>query len=172
MFGPVWDFGMAFIRDCTDKFIYEDNTSTQTWIGEIAKFPHFQQVVRKHWRRYVSQNFKEMTESFIDSFINQIQQAAIYDALRWPDYGNAELIYDRDLFKSYFNGKYNWLDEQWSVPEGDVNFDGVVTAADVTEIYNYLLNGDETYKSTCDVNGDGIITVADVTVLYDILLGN
>lgn len=172
MFGPVWDFGNAFCRGCTDKFIYDDPMSTQTWIGEIAKFPHFQQVVKKHWRRYVSLNFKERTDNFIDSFINQIHQAAIYDALRWPDYGNAELILDRDLFKSYLNSKYNWLNEHWSVPEGDVNLDGVVTAADVTEIYNYLLNGDETYKSTCDVNGDGEITAADVTALYDILLEN
>ncbi|MBR5118964.1 MAG: CotH kinase family protein [Muribaculaceae bacterium] len=172
MFGPVWDFGMAYIRGCTDKFIYEDTTSTQTWIGEIAKFPHFQQMVKKHWRRYVSQNYKEKTESFIDNFIDQIHQAAIYDALRWPDYGNAEIIYDRDLFKSYFNSKYNWLDERWSVPEGDVNCDGTVTAYDVTAIYNYLLNGDDTFLITSDVNNDGDITAADITALYGILLGN
>lgn len=170
MFGPVWDFGMAFIRGCTDKFIYEDTTSTQTWIGEIAKFPHFQQMVKKHWRRYVSQNYKEKTESFIDNFIDQIHQAAIYDALRWPDYGNAEIIYDRDLFKSYFNSKYNWLDEQWSLPEGDVNCDGYITSADVTTIYNYLLLGDETYKSTSDVDGDGEVTSHDITTIYEIIL--
>ena len=170
MFGPVWDFGMAFIRGCTDKFIYEDTTSTQTWIGEIAKFPHFQQMVKKHWRRYVSQNYKEKTESFIDNFIDQIHQAAIYDALRWPDYGNAEIIYDRDLFKSYFNSKYNWLDEQWSLPEGDVNCDGYITSADVTTIYNYLLLGDETYKSTSDVDGDGVVTSHDITTIYEIIL--
>lgn len=172
MFGPVWDFGNAYCRVITDKFIYDNPMSTQTWIGEIAKFPHFQQVVKKHWRRYVSQHYKELTESFIDSFIDQIHQAAIYDALRWPDYGNAEIIYDRDLFKSYFNDKYNWLDEQWSVPAADVNCDGTVSAVDVTIIYNYLLNGDETYKSSCDVNGDGIISSVDITEIYNILLGN
>ena len=171
MFGPVWDFGMAFIRGCTDKFIYEDTTSTQTWIGEIAKFPHFQQMVKKHWRRYVSQNYKEKTESFIDNFIDQIHQAAIYDALRWPDYGNAEIIYDRDLFKSYFNSKYNWLDEQWRLETGDVNGDGLVTAADVTALYNFMLNGDTTNLVHGDVNGDGNITSGDVTFIYDILLG-
>ena len=55
---------------------------------------------------------------------------------------------------------------------GDVNRDGYVTSADVTCIYNYLLNGDETFLDTCDVNGDGYITSADVTVIYNILLGN
>jgi hypothetical protein len=165
----VWDFGNAFCRGITDKFIYEEPMTTQTWIGEIAKFPHFQQIVKKHWRRYVSLHYKEMTDSFIDSFINKIYQAAIFDALRWPDYGNAELYYDRDLFKSYFQSKYNWLNEQWSVPEGDVNCDGVVTAYDVTCIYNYLLNGDDFYQITCDVDGNGEITAHDITTLYDIL---
>ena len=56
--------------------------------------------------------------------------------------------------------------------KGDVNGDGNVTAADITQLYNYLLNGDMTYYNTADVNGDGNITAADVTFIYDILLGN
>ena len=58
------------------------------------------------------------------------------------------------------------------VVPGDVNGDGNVTAADVTCIYNYLLNGDESFIDTCDANGDGNITSADVTFIYNILLGN
>ena len=54
---------------------------------------------------------------------------------------------------------------------GDVNCDGVVTSADITALYNYLLNGDETFVATSDVNGDGSITSTDVTVIYNILLG-
>ena len=55
---------------------------------------------------------------------------------------------------------------------GDVNCDGEVTAADITALYNYLLNGDVTYIATSDVNGDGEITSVDITVIYNILLGN
>jgi hypothetical protein len=55
---------------------------------------------------------------------------------------------------------------------GDVNCDGSVTSADVTALYNYLLNGDQTYIATSDVNGDGDITSADITSVYNILLGN
>jgi uncharacterized repeat protein (TIGR02543 family) len=55
---------------------------------------------------------------------------------------------------------------------GDVNGDGSVTSADVTCVYNYLLNGDDTFIDTCDVNGDGYITSADITVIYNILLGS
>ena len=49
---------------------------------------------------------------------------------------------------------------------GDVNGDGHVTAADVTALYDYMLNNDMTYYSTADVNGDGNITAADVTFIY------
>ena len=71
--------------------------------------------------------------------------------------------------KKYQNG--NWVEITTSIP-GDVNGDGEVTAADVTEIYNHLLNGTNTYADAYDVNGDGNITAADVTDIYNILLGN
>ena len=52
----------------------------------------------------------------------------------------------------------------------DVNCDGAITSADVTALYNFMLNNDQTYVATADVNGDGAITSADVTVIYDVLL--
>ena len=55
---------------------------------------------------------------------------------------------------------------------GDVNGDGVVTASDVTAIYDLLLGNNNTYAATADVNGDHVVTAADVTLIYDILLGN
>ncbi len=54
---------------------------------------------------------------------------------------------------------------------GDVNGDGVVTAADVTALYSWLLNNDSSYIVNGDQNGDGVITSADVTAVYNILLG-
>ncbi|MBR5118185.1 MAG: leucine-rich repeat protein [Muribaculaceae bacterium] len=54
----------------------------------------------------------------------------------------------------------------------DVNGDGSITAADVTALYDYFLNGDNTYIDNSDVNGDGNITSADITTIYNILLGN
>ena len=55
---------------------------------------------------------------------------------------------------------------------GDVNSDGSVNAADVTALYNYILNGDTTYLSTSDVNNDGAVNAGDVTAVYNIILGN
>ena len=54
---------------------------------------------------------------------------------------------------------------------GDVNGDGLVTAADVTAIYDWLLNNDNTNLINGDVNGDGNITAGDITEVYNILLG-
>ena len=55
---------------------------------------------------------------------------------------------------------------------GDVNGDGNVTAADVTALYDLLLNNDYTNIVNPDVNGDGNITSGDITAVYNILLGN
>ena len=53
--------------------------------------------------------------------------------------------------------------------QGDVNGDGVVSGADVTALYNVLLDGAEP-AGDADVNGDGVVSGADVTALYNILL--
>ncbi|MBR5117268.1 MAG: SUMF1/EgtB/PvdO family nonheme iron enzyme [Muribaculaceae bacterium] len=53
----------------------------------------------------------------------------------------------------------------------DVNGDGAVTAADITAVYDKLLNGDNTFPETAyDVNRDGAVTAADITDIYDVLL--
>lgn len=175
MFGPVWDFGNAYHRT-PNRFIYDRPAFTQTWIGEIAKFPHFQEIVLKHWNRFVLFHYDEI-DGFIDDFIDQIQQAAMSDAARWPQYGNSDIINDRETFKSFFHNKYQWLASQWGEPEkvlGDVNLDGAVTAADITALYDILLgtiSPDDQLIALADVNNDGTLTAADITLLYDILLG-
>ena len=54
---------------------------------------------------------------------------------------------------------------------GDVNGDGEVTAADVTALYDFLLNNDTSHIVNGDQTGDGEITAGDVTAVYNILLG-
>jgi hypothetical protein len=55
---------------------------------------------------------------------------------------------------------------------GDVNGDGTVTAADVTALYDYLLNNDSSNIVNGDQDGDGHITAGDITTVYSIMLGN
>lgn len=68
-------------------------------------------------------------------------------------------------------GSNGWVDIPVSIP-GDVNGDGYLSSADVTALYNYLLNGDSSELVNGDQDGDGIITSADITIVYNILLGN
>ena len=58
------------------------------------------------------------------------------------------------------------------IAKTDVNWDEAVNAADVTALYNYILNGDNTFLETSDVNGDGSINAADVTAVYNIILSS
>ena len=54
---------------------------------------------------------------------------------------------------------------------GDVNHDGSVTIADVTDLIDALLSGGENICEICaDVDGDGQLSIADVTTLIDNLL--
>ena len=55
---------------------------------------------------------------------------------------------------------------------GDVNYDEECTAYDVTVLYNFLLNNDNSSIVNGDINDDGLITAADITMIYNILLGN
>lgn len=54
---------------------------------------------------------------------------------------------------------------------GDVNGDGVVTAADITALYDVLLNNNYSHVVNGDQTGDGNITAADVTAVYTVMLG-
>jgi hypothetical protein len=53
---------------------------------------------------------------------------------------------------------------------GDVDGDGMVSIADVTELIDLLLNGATSTSPAADVDGDGTVSIADVTELIDYLL--
>ena len=54
---------------------------------------------------------------------------------------------------------------------GDVNDDGVCNAADVTALYNWILNGDDSQLDNGDQNDDNVINAGDVTAVYNVILG-
>lgn len=53
----------------------------------------------------------------------------------------------------------------------DVNHDNYVNCADVSAIYDYLLDGNEEFVAAYDVDGDNHITAVDITAIYNYLLG-
>ena len=96
----------------------------------------------------------------------------------WPNQYIAQNFNDEvSHLKSWIHDRLAWMDQQLgfdpnAVVYGDVNCDGEVTAADITCLYNYLLEGDQTFIDTSDVDGDGEITTVDITIIYNIMLGN
>ena len=77
-------------------------------------------------------------------------------------YENGELVYQGCLYDEAQELKHK---------KEDVDGDGYVTVADVTALYDYLLNNDDTYINSLDVNGDGEVTSSDITAIYNQLLG-
>ncbi|MBR5119191.1 MAG: chitobiase/beta-hexosaminidase C-terminal domain-containing protein [Muribaculaceae bacterium] len=118
---------------------------------------------------------KEYTLANDDCYMNFVFNTGISGAPQTVDvrYATTDKYYVITSDKE--DGKYivrEYEPGMQIVLAGDVNLDGTVTASDITELYNYLLNGDQTYVNSADVNGDGDITAADITAVYDILLGS
>ena len=63
-------------------------------------------------------------------------------------------------------------DEPVVAVPGDVNGDGIVSSVDVTALYNFLLNNDDSALVNGDQDNDGTITAGDIVIIYNILLGN
>ena len=89
-----------------------------------------------------------------------------------------ETTYMYDVMALYGTSASNWSNmvevttfAGGAAIDGDVDGDGSVTSADITALYNFLLNGDSSYIVNGDQDGDGNITSADVTYVYNIILG-
>ena len=118
IFGPVWDFGSAYQRWAIygdiqfNKFIYEQpSVFNSSWIEEIAKFPHFQQVVRERWRDFYGSSFNGLDiDSYTDEFVESIKPAVAADCVVWPRY---DIDIQKNDFKLFIRRKIAWLNSQW-----------------------------------------------------------
>ena len=176
VFGPVWDFGAAADEWMPEQesFLYNNEYMmpfrTNHWIGEIAKFPRFQERVKAHWSHYANSVHSEMAASLLQYYQTIATAATDGDYRRWPQHGGNGTLNACQSVLRHLEQHYNWLVSQWGHGyQGDVNGDDVVNGADITALYNVILNGG-TASGFADVNGDGIVNGADVTALYNLLL--
>lgn len=119
IFGPLWDCDHSFHRFGNgyefDKFIYEDVPSNwhSRWIGEIAKFPRFQERVRTHWKTFYTTIYPEM-DYFMNSWAVRIEEAGNADYVRWPQYNGNNTTQRLNAYgKKAFHKKVEWLQTQW-----------------------------------------------------------
>ena len=170
-FGPVWDFDNSYFQDKTtgDHFIYDYGTHYPfLWIKEIVKFPRFQHEVRLVWREFCENNILDQVIRHAWRWREMISQAESHDYLRWPLYASSHGPEKPQEYLDLISKKVSWLNRKWG-SGADINKDGVVTAADITAMYDYLLYGNEIYY--IDVNGDGYFTANDIILLYEQLMG-
>ena len=88
---------------------------------------------------------------------------------------DAVLLFDYKCFNGmavYIIGEGVTPDDGPSPVDGDVNGDGVCNSADVTALYQFILNNDSSKIVNGDQNEDGTINSADVTAVYKIILGS
>lgn len=119
VFGPLWDCGSSYYRWGStyefDEFIYENLPSycRSRWIREIAKFPHFQERVKYHWKRFYEEVYPTM-DTFMEEFTARIEVAGNYDHKRWPQYSSDNIPARMRAFeKPCFHKKVEWLQSQW-----------------------------------------------------------
>ena len=118
LFGPVWDFGNAFQRAAIyqdsrfNHFMYEQPSPFYShWITEIAKFPHFQQVVRERWREFYNSGFNGLDiDQFVEEYVATLLQAYRADNVLWP---HKEITLQKRDFKIFIYRKIKWLQSQW-----------------------------------------------------------
>ena len=132
IFGPVWDFGNSYHRS-HQEFIYQNPPFGQTWIGEIAKFPRFQQKVVEIWESFKGNDYDGL-DLFIDEFCEQIATAAQYNAIRWPNYGNYDISSIKNDFNNYLSNRIDWLVSKWG--EGKSGITDTITNPNIS-IYSF-----------------------------------
>lgn len=119
IFGPMWDCGSSFYRYTSsylfNDYIYENLPwyCRSRWIGEIAKFPHFQQRVRIQWLRFMQDVYPSI-DDYIDKFVAGVEIAGNYDHIRWPQNPSDNLMARTNSFyKPCLHKKVAWLQSQW-----------------------------------------------------------
>lgn len=169
IFGPVWDFGNSYRRN-NGFFIYQYPPFGQTWIGEIAKYPRFQQKVVEVWQQFKGNDYEGLDE-YIDSFVNQIYSASQSNYIRWPQYGNGDIEWAKDEFVKSLDNRIAWLVSQWGEGVGveSINHDsdiaittpanGLITIASHSPISSILVS---------DISGKVIATESNQTHEYQI----
>lgn len=114
-FGPLWDMGAWIYNGGINSFIYENPPyDEQHWIAEVAKFPHFQEVVRDIWNSFRNNLDLHELESNV---VTHIQTAAENNYKRWQFPQLAISLEEGwDNFARDRAKKIAFLDGKWGVP--------------------------------------------------------
>jgi hypothetical protein len=151
-----WPFKMMFHNKCKyrQQFLDRYDELRATWLSEES-------LVNRY-------------SAAIDRLIDC--GAAAREENKWN--GDSDLfghdlnfVEEKQYIAEWFEMRLPLLDVWMHHHICDVNYDGAVNAADITTLYDYLLNGSQNYGDMLDPNFDGVINAADITCIYNELLG-
>ncbi len=136
-------------------------TNTASTVSKLQLFYSVDQGAT--WNSIGTENVTASSSETVTWRINLDKQPMRFRINRTSGSKSVNLIID--------NVTIHYFDNDAPMP-GDVNGDHQVTAADITALYDYLLNNASTHLINGDQDKNGSITAADVTAVYSILLGN
>lgn len=168
-FGPVWDFGNAFRRGEKNRFIWQDPQFNQTWIGELYKFPVFQEKVKAVWKEFCDNGYDGLSD-YIRDYADDIKEAATSNFEKWPQYGNGDIYAGSESMVAYLKGSVKWLGKQWGYlpqtgdPLEQVYVRGAFNSWSTSTPMSWI-NGKWEYPSI-DFSGEFKIASADWSAVY------
>ncbi len=167
-FGPVWDFGNAFNRDDghKDKFVWEEPRFHQVWIGELYKFPAFQDKIKEVWKDFRDNGYPGFEEYMLD-YAEAILPAQDANFQRWPQYGNSNI---KDMIETTIENvreSMQWLDNKWGDNKTEPDVPGPGTGdeqpeRDIVYLRGTLNDWDTSLKMTELPDGMYEISMSDI----------
>ena len=135
------------------------------------------------WRQLQQDDFFLQLYDFLDSFLSpevceDIDKCRQMDAARWGSRFKAISQEVADA-KTYFANREVWLTDtiasmgkQLTPRLGDLDNDGLLTTADITQLISLYLNHSDTdaVEAFTDITGDGKLTIIDITELITMFL--
>ena len=140
---------LAEVEELANAITYNENLYT---LGDVKEIKAQQKAI----------------EEAIAAAKQNISDVALSDETN--PYAENENIQDNlDTIIEQIEALKNYIKENKSVLEGDVNLDGVVTSADIVAVTNIISGTDTQFVDTADVNGDGQVTAADIVAIVNII---
>ena len=183
----------------TNSWIYKNNNTLNSagdpqlipfWWYKLNTDPEYTAALKARWAQYRRSNLRDdRIMATVDSLANVLTSHGAeqrnssawprWGVYVWPNYYIADDFADEvDWLKQWLNERIAWMDQQLGFDpnarlRGDVNGDGIVSIADVTDLIDYLLSGNSSSIDieAADCDQDSNTGISDVTALIDYLLG-
>lgn len=190
-----WGLDICLGANIAPSLDQPEITSPERPMNWISHMPMIGMLDVEEYYVELVQRFRELRQTVLntDSLVNRYRTAinnlencgaAAREESRWSGDTDlarkelnlsAEMDYVEDWIRRRMDylTDYVFIDKEFpKYPEGDVNGDGEVNIADVNELVNIILGGEDTSEGRSDVNHDQEVNIADVNRVMDIIFSS